>query len=191
MASVCGGSLALMDAGVPITAAAAGVAIGLMTRYDAEEKNIEDYRLLTDLLVGTPLIQSILIVYLKGIEDYMGDMDFKLAGTKKGISALQADVKIPGLPLKVVMEAVQKATDAKSRILDLMNNCINKPRAEKKDNWPVSEKLEVEAHKRSRLLGIGGSNLKKLFAETGVQVFFSFFVFNLSLMCTISIGFSS
>lgn len=58
----------------------------------------------------------------------MGDMDFKLAGTKKGITAIQADIKIPGLPLKVVMEAVQRATDAKSKILDIMNNCISKPR---------------------------------------------------------------
>ncbi|KAJ3646013.1 hypothetical protein Zmor_023625 [Zophobas morio] len=155
MASVCGGTLALMDAGVPITAPAAGVAIGLVTRYDQERKNIEDYRLLTDLL---------------GIEDYMGDMDFKIAGTKKGITALQADIKIPGLPLKIVMEAIQKATDAKHKIFQIMHECIDKPRTIKKDNWPVSEKLEVEPHKRSKLIGMGGMNLKKLFAETGVQV---------------------
>lgn len=66
--------------------------------------------------------------HLQGIEDYMGDMDFKVAGTKKGITALQADVKIPGLPLKVVMESVQKACEAKSRIVDIMNKCIDKPR---------------------------------------------------------------
>nr|XP_023023787.1 polyribonucleotide nucleotidyltransferase 1, mitochondrial [Leptinotarsa decemlineata] len=155
MASVCGGSLALMDAGVPISAPAAGVAMGLITRYDFTKKVIEDYCLLTDLL---------------GIEDYMGDMDFKIAGTKKGITALQADVKIPGLPLKLVMEAIQKAGDAKSQILNIMHECIEKPRVEKKDNWPVSMKLEVEAHKRSRLLGIGGINMKKLFAQTGVHV---------------------
>lgn len=155
MASVCGGSLALMDAGVPVNAPAAGVAIGLVTRYDEDKKNIEDYRVLTDLL---------------GIEDYMGDMDFKIAGTKKGITALQADIKIPGLPLRIVMEALQKATDAKGKILQIMHECIDKPRTEKKDNWPVTEKFEVEPHKRSRLLGVGGINLRKLFAETGVQV---------------------
>ncbi|XP_018571770.1 polyribonucleotide nucleotidyltransferase 1, mitochondrial [Anoplophora glabripennis] len=155
MASVCGGSLALMDAGVPITAPAAGVAIGLITCYDEAKKNIQDYRLLTDLL---------------GIEDYMGDMDFKIAGTKKGVTALQADIKIPGLPLKIVMEAIQKAADAKSRIVGIMNESIDKPRTERKENWPVCEKLEIEPHKRARLLGIGGSNLKKLFAETGVLV---------------------
>ncbi|GLV40633.1 Polynucleotide phosphorylase [Carabus blaptoides fortunei] len=156
MASICGGSLALMDAGVPITAPAAGVAIGLVTKYaNNDTKHLEDYRILTDLL---------------GIEDYLGDMDFKLAGTRKGITALQADIKIPGLPLKVVMEAVQQATDAKSDILDIMNTCIAQPRSERKNNWPVSQKLEVEMHKRGKLLGVGGLNLKKLFAETGVQV---------------------
>ncbi|EFA06447.1 polyribonucleotide nucleotidyltransferase 1, mitochondrial isoform X1 [Tribolium castaneum] len=155
MASVCGGTLALMDAGVPIVAPAAGVAIGLITRYDDEKANITDYRLLTDLL---------------GIEDYMGDMDFKIAGTKKGITALQADIKIPGLPLKIVMESIQKATEAKQKILQIMHECIDKPRTVKKDNWPVSEKLKVEAHKRAKLVGVGGINLKKLLAETGVQV---------------------
>ncbi|KAL1512657.1 hypothetical protein ABEB36_002215 [Hypothenemus hampei] len=155
MASVCGGSLALMDAGVPVNSPAAGVAIGLVTRYDDSNTNIEDYKLLTDLL---------------GIEDYMGDMDFKVAGTSKGFTAVQADVKIPGLPLRIVMEALQKASDAKRKILQIMQECIAKPRMEKKDNWPVVEKLEVEPHKRSKLLGVGGINLKKLFAETGVQV---------------------
>jgi polyribonucleotide nucleotidyltransferase len=100
----------------------------------------------------------------------MGDMDFKLAGTKKGITALQADVKIPGLPLKIVMEAIQKATDAKHKILQIMHDCIGNPRTAKKDNWPVCDKLQVEPHKRARLIGVGGVNLKKLFAETGVQV---------------------
>lgn len=152
MASVCGGSLALLDAGVPILAPAAGVAIGLVTK----DRNTDDYRILTDIL---------------GIEDYLGDMDFKLAGTKKGISALQADIKLPGLPLKIVMEAVQKATDAKSKILEIMGDCIEKPRAEKKENWPLLQKLEVEPHKKARLLGIGGINLKKLFLETGVQIY--------------------
>ncbi|CAH2094799.1 unnamed protein product [Euphydryas editha] len=153
MASVCGGSLALLDAGVALSAPAAGVAVGLVSR--SEGGHIQDYRLLTDLL---------------GIEDYMGDMDFKVAGTKKGITALQADVKLPGLPLKIVMESVQKACDAKSKIIDIMNQCIDKPRQGRKENMPVMEEMEVEAHKRAKLLGIGGSNLKKLYLETGVQI---------------------
>ncbi|XP_046746299.1 polyribonucleotide nucleotidyltransferase 1, mitochondrial [Diprion similis] len=154
MASVCGGSLALMDAGVPITAAAAGVAMGLVTKYD-ETKQISDYRVLTDLL---------------GIEDYMGDMDFKLAGTKKGITAIQADVKIPGIPAKIVFEALQQGHDAKSKIIEIMRSAISKPREEKKPNMPVSEILEVPGHKRAKFVGIAGSNLKKILVETGVQV---------------------
>ncbi|CAG2057089.1 unnamed protein product [Timema podura] len=156
MASVCGGSLALMDAGVPISSAAAGVAIGLISCYPGNDtKHLEDYKILTDIL---------------GIEDYMGDMDFKLAGTKKGITALQADVKIPGVPLKVIMEAVQQGTDAKSAIIDIMNDTISNPRKQHKENWPIIEKLDVPAHKRSKFIGPGGSNLRRLMVETGVQI---------------------
>ncbi|KAJ8874348.1 hypothetical protein PR048_025194 [Dryococelus australis] len=155
MASVCGGSLALMDAGVPISHPVAGVAVGLVSRYEGTDtKHLEDYHLLTDIL---------------GIEDYMGDMDFKLAGTKKGITALQADIKVPGLPLKVIMEAVLQATEAKSAIIDIMNETLSKQRKQK-DNWPVIEKLEVPPNKRSKFIGMGGSNLKRLMVETGVQV---------------------
>lgn len=107
-------------------------------------------------------------------------MDFKLAGTKKGISALQADIKLPGLPLNVVMEAVERACSAKSHVLDIMARCISKPRQDKKDVWPVSEKLTVEVHNRSKFFGIGGANLKKLTAETGVQVLDSLFLIELS-----------
>lgn len=97
-------------------------------------------------------------------------MDFKLAGTKKGITALQADMKLPGLPLGVVMEAVERGCEAKSFILDVMAKTINKPRSDKKDVWPVSEKLTVEVHNRAKFFGMGGANLKRLTAETGVQV---------------------
>lgn len=139
--------MALLDAGVPIASPVAGVAIGVVTRGD-------EYRLLTDLL---------------GIEDYMGDMDFKMAGTRRAITALQADVKVAGLPLKIVMEAIHQARDAKSKILDIMHAAIQRPR-EKKDNWPVSERLSVPVHKRARFLGLGGRNVKRLMLETGVQV---------------------
>ncbi|KAM4693802.1 polyribonucleotide nucleotidyltransferase 1, mitochondrial [Discoglossus pictus] len=156
MASACGGSLALMDAGVPISAAVAGVAVGLITKYNPEKNGeIQDYRLLTDIL---------------GIEDYNGDMDFKMAGTSKGITALQADVKIPGLPLKIVMEAIQQATVARKEILQIMNKSISKPRTNKKENSPVVETVQVPLSKRVRFVGPGGYNLKKLQAETGVSV---------------------
>lgn len=156
MASACGGSLALMDAGVPISSAVAGVAIGLISKPNPEkDSEIEDYRLLTDIL---------------GIEDYLGDMDFKLAGTKMGITALQADVKIPGLPLKVVMEAIQQATVAKREILGFMNKCIAKPRDKRKENGPVVENVKVPVSRRARFVGPGGYNLRRLQAHTGVTI---------------------
>uniref|UniRef100_A0A5G2R6M2 Polyribonucleotide nucleotidyltransferase 1, mitochondrial n=1 Tax=Sus scrofa TaxID=9823 RepID=A0A5G2R6M2_PIG len=127
MASACGGSLALMDAGVPISSAVAGVAIGLVTKNNPDKGEIEDYRLLTDIL---------------GIEDYHGDMDFKIAGTAKGITALQADIKLPGIPIKIVMEAIQQA----------------------------SETVQVPLSKRAKFVGPGGYHLKKLQAETGVTI---------------------
>uniref|UniRef100_A0A8C8IW50 polyribonucleotide nucleotidyltransferase n=1 Tax=Oncorhynchus tshawytscha TaxID=74940 RepID=A0A8C8IW50_ONCTS len=156
MASACGGSLALMDAGVPITSAVAGVAIGLISKANPEKPSeIQDYRILTDIL---------------GIEDYLGDMDFKLAGTNKGINALQADVKIPGLPLKLVMEAIQQATVAKREILGIMNNTIAKPRANRKENGPVVENVRVPVSRRARFVGPGGYNLRRLQAQTGVTI---------------------
>lgn len=153
MASVCGGSLALMDAGVSMMAPAAGVAVGLVTRYD-DSGDLVDYKLLTDIL---------------GIEDYMGDMDFKFAGTSKGITALQADIKVPGIPLKVVMEAIQQATEAKSAVLSIMGGTLTHPRPQK-DTLPVIEKLDVPAHKRSRVMGPGGVHIRRIQAEAGVQL---------------------
>ncbi|XP_032208060.1 polyribonucleotide nucleotidyltransferase 1, mitochondrial isoform X2 [Mustela erminea] len=155
MASACGGSLALMDAGVPISSAVAGVAIGLVTKNNPEKGEIEDYRLLTDIL---------------GIEDYNGDMDFKIAGTNKGITALQADIKLPGIPIKIVMEAIQQASVAKKEILQIMNKTISKPRASRKENGPVIETIQVPLSKRAKFVGPGGYHLKKLQAETGVTV---------------------
>lgn len=100
----------------------------------------------------------------------MGDMDMKVAGTKKGFTAIQADIKIPGIPLKVVMESLQKATDAKSKIIDIMDTCIASPRKVKKDSWPVTEKLSIEPHQRARIVGPGGMNIKKVYLETGAQL---------------------
>ncbi|MGH0161183.1 UNVERIFIED_CONTAM: hypothetical protein FKN15_054627 [Acipenser sinensis] len=132
MASACGGSLALMDAGVPISSAVAGVAIGLISKPNPEHPSeIQDYRLLTDIL---------------------------------------ADVKIPGLPLKIVMEAIQQATVAKKEILGIMNKAIAKPRPTRKENGPVMETVCVPISKRARFVGPGGYNLRKLQAETGVTI---------------------
>ncbi|CRL07195.1 CLUMA_CG020178, isoform A, partial [Clunio marinus] len=156
MATVCGGSMALLDAGVPISSIAAGVAIGLVTKSKNDDtKHIEDYRILTDQL---------------GIEDYMGDMDMKVAGTKKGFTSIQTDVKVPGLPLKIINECLLKSVEAKSKIIDIMSQCIDAPRDVKKDSWPVCEQLTIESHQRSRIMGPGGINFKKIFLETGVQI---------------------
>ena len=156
MASVCAGSLALMDAGVPTSSAVAGVAIGMVSQPDpAAPEKLGDYRLLTDIL---------------GIEDYCGDMDFKLACIHTGITALQADFKLPGLPLPVIMEAVGAGREATKQILDIMGRTLPQPRAGRNSNWPVTEQLTVPAHKRARLVGPGGAHLKRLLAETGVQV---------------------
>ncbi|XP_055384858.1 polyribonucleotide nucleotidyltransferase 1, mitochondrial [Condylostylus longicornis] len=156
MASVCGGSLALMDSGVPVSGAVAGVAVGLVTKYDIDDfKQLLDYRLLTDI---------------SGIEDYMGDMDMKVAGTKQGFTAIQLDLKIPGIPLKVVVEALQKGTQAKSKVLEIMNQCIREYRKVRKQSWPVTEKIELGLTQRSALFGHGGINAKKLHVEIGVHI---------------------
>lgn len=145
-----------MDSGVPISSAVAGVAIGLISKPSPDKTSeLADYRLLTDIL---------------GIEDYNGDMDFKMAGTSKGITALQADVKIPGLPLKIVMEAIQQATVAKKEILGIMNKTISKPRSSTKENGPLVENVKVPLSRRARFVGPGGYNLRKLQAQAGVTI---------------------
>nr|XP_022335129.1 polyribonucleotide nucleotidyltransferase 1, mitochondrial-like [Crassostrea virginica] len=153
MASVCGGSLALMDAGVPVKEAAAGVAIGLVSRSNNQGK-ITEYRVLTDLL---------------GIEDYCGDMDFKMAGTRHGITALQADIKLEGLPLNIVNEAINAGKRGISQILDIMDNVLKSPRTNK-TNTPVTEKFVINPKKRIRIMGVGGSKIRELAQKTGVQM---------------------
>uniref|UniRef100_A0AAR2M5R5 Polyribonucleotide nucleotidyltransferase 1, mitochondrial n=1 Tax=Pygocentrus nattereri TaxID=42514 RepID=A0AAR2M5R5_PYGNA len=154
----CGGKpfMLMIRISVPISSAVAGVAIGLISKPNPEKASeIQDYRLLTDIL---------------GIEDYNGDMDFKMAGTSKGITALQADIKIPGLPLKIVMEAIQQATVAKKEILGIMNKTISKPRASRKENGPLVENVRVPMSRRARFVGPGGYNLRRLQAQTGVTI---------------------
>lgn len=97
-------------------------------------------------------------------------MDMKVAGTKKGVTAIQADIKTSGIPMQVVNEALEKAHRARANIIDIMSTCIQKPRTDRKDSWPVTQKLTIEAHQRARLFGPGGINLKKIFLSTGVQL---------------------
>lgn len=97
-------------------------------------------------------------------------MDFKIAGTKKGITALQADIKIAGVPLKVIMKAIENSNAAKSQILHIMNSVISTPASKEKENKPVLDTIEVPIHQRGKFLGIGGSNIKRILYETGVNV---------------------
>lgn len=102
-------------------------------------------------------------------------MDFKIAGTKRGFTAFQADVKIPGVPLKIIMECIQQSIIAKSEIIKIMNKVIQTPRQIKKDKMPTVDNLIIPIHQRGKFLGVGGINLKKIFLETGVHVsYFNF-----------------
>uniref|UniRef100_A0A5S6PZ98 polyribonucleotide nucleotidyltransferase n=1 Tax=Trichuris muris TaxID=70415 RepID=A0A5S6PZ98_TRIMR len=149
MATVCAGSMALMDSGVPIRSPVSGVAIGLVTLNG-------DHRLLTDIA---------------GIEDYFGDMDFKIASSQEGITAMQLDTKLlGGIPHSIFAEAIQAGVVANGKILEIMSRCIASPRNSPKPNGPVEEMFEVSPAKRARFLGPGGTHLKRVEAETNVQI---------------------
>ncbi|XP_044163140.1 polyribonucleotide nucleotidyltransferase 1, mitochondrial-like [Acropora millepora] len=158
IATACAGSLALLDAGVPISRPVAGVACGLVTSTDSEDPNkpdIERYQLMTDIL---------------GIEDFMGDMDFKLAGSRKGITALQADFKIPGVPLHMVEEAIHKATEDRMKVLDVIEECQSKPRDIRKENAPALGSVCLKESKSRKLVGVAGLTIRQLQEETGATI---------------------
>lgn len=104
------------------------------------------------------------------MEDYLGDMDFKIAGGKKGFTALQADVKITGVPLKIIMETIYQAKIANQKIITIMNEVLSSPRKDHTEKMPMVEDIEIPVHQRGKFLGVGGINLKKLLIETGVYV---------------------
>jgi polyribonucleotide nucleotidyltransferase len=139
MASVCGGSLAMMNAGVPIKEHVAGIAMGLIMDGD-------NYAVLSDIL---------------GTEDFLGDMDFKVAGTKDGISAIQLDLKVPGLPMDVLSNALEQANEGRLHILDEMNKAIDKPNA-LSPHAPQIESFQIPKDKIGALIGPGGKNIKAL-----------------------------
>ncbi len=153
MASVCGGTLALLDAGVPLAHNVAGVAVGLVSRRREGEEETMDYQPLLDIL---------------GLEDFLGDMDFKMAGTKEGITALQTDVKLPGIPLAVVREATNLGGKGLQVILKIMSGCRSTPRTDNA-NLPMTEVLDVPRHKRGKFVGPGGINLRRITSETGAR----------------------
>ena len=148
MASVCGTSLALMDAGVPISAAVAGVAMGLV-------KEGERYQILTDIL---------------GDEDHLGDMDFKVAGTADGITALQMDIKTTGITREIMSAALDQARDARLHILGEMNAVIDAPREEMSDWAPTIITMKIDPEKIREVIGKGGAVIRAITEETGATV---------------------
>lgn len=146
-ASICGGSLSLMDAGVPIKEHVAGIAMGLI-------KEGEEFTVLTDIM---------------GLEDHLGDMDFKVAGTKSGITALQMDIKITGITEEIMRIALSQALEARLQILDLMNATIPAP-AELKPNVPRIKQLTIPKDKIAALIGPSGKNIKGIIEKTGATI---------------------
>lgn len=154
MATVCGGCLALMDAGVPIVAPVAGISTGLVTQTD-KTGAIKKHILLTDIL---------------GSEDFFGDMDFKIAGTRKGITGFQLDLKLKGLPLPILKEAVFQNRDARMKILDIMAETLAEPRKELNKNAPRIHEMRIDPEKIGALIGPGGKNIKRITEVTGAQI---------------------
>lgn len=154
MASICGGTLALMDAGVPILAPVAGISTGLVTKRDASGK-ICKHVVLTDIL---------------GAEDHFGDMDFKIGGTREGITGFQLDLKIQGIPLEIAREAIFRLRDARMKILDIMATCIAEPRSSVKEAAPRIHQLQIDPEKIGALIGPGGKNIKRITEVSGAQI---------------------
>lgn len=148
MATVCGTSLALMDAGVPLKAPVAGVAMGLI-------KDQDRFAVLTDIL---------------GDEDHLGDMDFKVAGTEKGITALQMDIKITGITKDIMSKALEQALAGRRHILGVMNNALSEPRVELSEHAPRITTMKVAEDKIRTIIGKGGSTIKGLIESTGVSI---------------------
>jgi polyribonucleotide nucleotidyltransferase len=148
MATVCGGTLALMDAGVPLKAPVAGIAVGLVT----EGKR---WKVLTDIA---------------GIEDHLGDMDFKAAGTEKGLTALQMDLKIEGITEEILQEAFYQAKEARFKILQAIKNAIEAPRKDLSAYAPRITTIRINPAKIGEVIGPGGKNIRKIVEETGAKI---------------------
>ncbi|MFB4202759.1 Polyribonucleotide nucleotidyltransferase [wastewater metagenome] len=148
MASVCGTSLSLMDAGVPIKAPVAGIAMGLIKEGD-------DFAVLTDIL---------------GDEDHLGDMDFKVAGSEDGVTALQMDIKINGITREIMEKALERAREGRMHILGKMNEVIAEPRQEMSEHAPRLLTLRIDPEKIRDVIGKGGSTIRQLTEETGTSI---------------------
>src|SRR5690348_17433412 len=148
MATVCGGSLALFDAGVPMTGACAGGALGLIKEGDR-------VAVLTDIL---------------GTEDHLGDMDFKVAGTRQGVTSIQMDIKIAGLDFKIITEALEKAKRARLHILDIMDQAIPKPRSQLSKYAPRIITIQIRPDKIGDLIGPKGKTIRAIQEQTGAEI---------------------
>jgi polyribonucleotide nucleotidyltransferase len=153
MASVCAGVMALMDAGVPIRKPVGGISVGLVTEYEGE--SLKRYTTLTDII---------------GSEDHFGDMDFKLCGTREGITGFQLDLKLPGISHAIMAEAIQQARDARMKVLDVMHEAITAPRKELSQYAPRIETIKIHPDKIGLLIGPGGKTIKGIVAETGAEI---------------------
>ena len=149
MATVCAGSLALMDAGVPVPKHVSGVAMGLITRNDGK------YAILTDIL---------------GDEDHLGDMDFKVTGTRDGICGVQMDIKVDGLSMEVMREALEQARKGRLHILEAMYDCIPAPRPDVKPHAPRMVKLVIDKEFIGAVIGPGGKVIQEIQRETGTTI---------------------
>ncbi|MCU0641849.1 MAG: polyribonucleotide nucleotidyltransferase [Candidatus Margulisbacteria bacterium] len=148
MASTCGSTLALMDAGVKIDAPVAGISIGLITEGD----------------------KAVTITDIQGVEDHLGDMDFKVTGTRKGITAIQVDIKIKGLSHEIIERALQQAKEGRNFILDKMEEVIKAPRTELSPYAPRVITLKIDPSKIGAVIGPGGKMIRSITEETGVQI---------------------
>ncbi|KAG6398216.1 hypothetical protein SASPL_139671 [Salvia splendens] len=155
MASVCAGSMALMDAGIPLREHVAGLSVGLISETDPETGEITDYRILTDIL---------------GLEDHLGDMDFKIAGTRNGVTAIQLDIKPAGIPLDIICESLEPARKGRIQILDHMEQEINVPRTQDGRNSPRILNLKYSNEAIRRLIGPLGALKRKIEEETGGRI---------------------
>lgn len=155
MASVCGGCLSLMDAGVPIKAPVAGISVGLVTEFAEDNKTMKRHLLLTDII---------------GSEDHFGDMDFKLCGTRLGVTGFQLDLKLAGIPMELLQRAVTQATEARYKILDFMQTVMSEHRVDVSEYAPRIEVVKINPDKIGMLIGPGGKNIKAITAETGTEI---------------------
>ncbi|HEX15976.1 MAG TPA: polyribonucleotide nucleotidyltransferase [Deltaproteobacteria bacterium] len=148
MATVCGGSLSLMDAGVPVSAAVAGIAMGLMVEGD-------QVAILTDIM---------------GEEDHHGDMDFKVAGTREGVTSFQMDVKVPGISREIMKQALAQAREARHFVLDVMDKTLDQPRKELSKHAPRIVTIQINPDKIRNVIGPLGKNIRSIIEKTGVRI---------------------